>query len=135
MNIINNSYEELKKPADELAQRGFNGFKPMWNASYPKDNMVYVYTNKSDNDTVLFLGSEIITPDVKQIYEEYIKLNKKLHHDINEKLNALNEVQIPYGMQVYARNMFVQTKHLKKQNKQLFKQNVINKLKKTNLNM
>ena len=110
------------------------GYKPMWNASYPKEDMAYVYTNKRDNNTLLFLGSEIVTPEVKEIYDEYVELNKKLHSEINQKLNRLNERQNPYGMQVYARNMFVQTKHLRQDNKHLYKQRLIEKMKKNNLN-
>lgn len=106
------------------------GYKPMWNASYPKEDMAYVYTNKRDNNTLLFLGSEIVTPEVKEIYDEYVELNKKLHSEINQKLNRLNETQNPYGMQVYARNMFVQTKHLRQDNKHLYKQRLIDKMKK-----
>lgn len=87
-------------------------YKPMWNASYPSEDTIYIYTNKKDNKTIIFLGTEIVQPKVKKILEEYKLLNKKLHKEINEKLNDLTNEENPYGMNVYARNMFVQTKNL-----------------------
>jgi hypothetical protein len=87
-------------------------YKPMWNASYPSEDTIYIYTNKKDNKTIIFLGTEIVQSKVKKIFEEYKLLNKKLHNEINEKLNYLTNDENPYGMNVYARNMFVQTKNL-----------------------
>jgi len=108
-------------------------YKPMWNASYPSDDMVYVYTNKKDNETLVFSGAEVVTPAVKEIYEEYKVLNKKLHQEVNNKLKALSESDNPYGMQVYARNMFVQSKNLKAHKKEEYKQAVLNKYKKNEM--
>ena len=87
-------------------------YKPMWNASYPSEDTIYIYTNKKDNKTIIFLGTEIVQPKVKKILEEYKLLNKKLHNEINKKLNDLLNEENPYRMNVYARNMFVQTKNL-----------------------
>jgi hypothetical protein len=108
-------------------------YKPMWNASYPSDDMVYVYTNKKDNETLVFSGAEVVTPVVKEIYEEYKLLNKKLHQEVNNKLKALSEHDNPYGMQVYARNMFVQSKNLKAHMKEEYKQAVLDKYKKNEM--
>jgi len=99
----------------------------MWNASYPCENIIYVYTNMTDNNTIVFAGDEIVTPDVKEIYEQYKLENKELHQRFNDKLRSLKVN--PYGMQVYARNMFVQTKHLDANNKTIYKTNVIDKIK------
>jgi len=104
------------------------GYKPMWNASYPDTNSIYVYTNKTDNETILFTGEEVITEKVRMIYEKYKRLNKELHQQINEELKALSEEENPYGMQVYARNMFVQKRHLKRENKKEYKQRILIKL-------
>lgn len=104
------------------------GYKPMWNASYPDSNSIYVYTNKTDNETILFTGEEVITAKVREIYEKYKRLNKGLHKEINEELKALSEEENPYGMQVYARNMFVQTRHLKRENKTEYKKRILIKI-------
>lgn len=105
------------------------GYKPMWNASYPDDKIIYVYTNKSDNETLLFTGDEIITEKVREIYERYKTLNKELHKRINNELSELPEKDNPYGMQVYARNMFVQTKHLKRGQKAEYIKKVMGKIR------
>jgi hypothetical protein len=107
------------------------GYKPMWNASYPQGDMVYVYTNSTDNTSVVFSGEEVVTPEVQAIYEEYKRLNKELHAKINERLNSLPAHQNPYGMQVYARNMFVQTKHLDVNNRKMYKEQALKKIKET----
>jgi hypothetical protein len=108
-----------------------NGYKPMWNASYPKDDTVYVFTNRKDNNTMVFFGNKIVTPQVKAIYDDYIEQNKQLEKVFNQRLNALSVEQNPYRMRVYARNMFVQTRHLNRDQQQQYKEDVINKLKST----
>lgn len=101
-----------------------HGYKPMWNASYPSKRTVYLYTNKKENNTLLFLGNAIINSEIEKIYREYkIKL-KALEKEINDKLLNLNDKN-PFGMTVYARNMYVQTKHLNSNTKETLKQKVI----------
>jgi len=104
------------------------GYKPMWNASFPEQNTVYVFTNKRNNETLLFTGDQLVTPEVKAIYEKYKRLNKELHKQINQELNALPSTANPYRMNVYARNMFVQTRHLSPQHKSTNIVRIISKL-------
>ncbi|NBP00062.1 MAG: hypothetical protein EBU90_08005 [Proteobacteria bacterium] len=104
------------------------GYKPMWNASFPESNTIYVFTNKRNNETILFTGDQIVTPEVKAIYEKYKRLNKELHKQINQELNALPTTANPYRMNVYARNMFVQTRHLNPQHKSKNIVRIISKL-------
>lgn len=101
-----------------------NGYKPMWNANYPSKRTVYLYTNKKDNNTLLFLGETIVTPEIEDIYNEYKKEIKNIEREINQKLLNLGNKN-PFGMTVYARNMFVQTKHLNHTIKETLKKKVI----------
>ena len=119
--IVNNSFIDIECKSCK------RGYKPMWNANYPSKRTVYLYTNKQDNNTLLFLGNTIMNSDIEKIYREYkIKL-KRLEKEINDKLLTLGE-QNPYGMTVYARNMFVQTKHLDTTKKKTMKQQVVTEL-------
>lgn len=103
-------------------------YKPMWNSTYPKsDNIIYIYNNKSDLETIIFNGEEIVTDKVKNILEEYKLLNKELQNNINAKLQELNDLENPYKMRVYARNMFVQTSNLDASKSEEYFNNVLNK--------
>lgn len=104
------------------------GYKPMWNASFPDQNTVYVFTTKKNNETVLFTGDELVTPEVRAIYEKYKRLNKELQKQINHELDTLPVKSNPYRMNVYARNMFVQTRHLNTQHKLQNIVRIVNKL-------
>lgn len=102
------------------------GFKPMWNASYPSEDVVYVYTNPQK--TLIFSGDEIVTTEVKEILDDYKRLNRQLHDEINQRLQVLPQEKNPYRMQVYPRNMFIQTKHLDPEQHNKYSENVLQKL-------
>lgn len=106
------------------------GYKPMWNCSYPDQNTIYVYTNKRNNHTILFLGNEIITDDVQVIYDEYREKHKQLCDEINNKLKNLDREKNPYALRVYNRNMFIQGEHLYKKNSSIYMKNIREFLKK-----
>jgi hypothetical protein len=117
------------KSIDIECKSSRTGYKPMYNATYPDKDTIYVYTNKKDNNTIIYYGSEIISDEVRDICEEYKLLNKKLHNEINKKLELLDSTHNPYGMRVYARNMFVQTRNLDVSKKNEYIKNIKNKNK------
>lgn len=90
-----------------------SGYKPMWNSSIPQKHTFYIYTNKTDNKTLVIKGEKIISDDLNNILNEYKKETKKLECKYNKILNKLSEHKNPYNLNVYARNMFVQKKHFK----------------------
>jgi hypothetical protein len=58
-----------------------------WNNNYPKDDWIYIF---SGNDGVTyFLGKNIITQDVKNIFEEYKKVRKELTASYNTRLKEM----------------------------------------------
>ena len=88
-----------------------NGYKPMWNANYPSNNMIYVYANKKDNRTIVFTGDKLVSPEIRGIFEDYKTKTKQLELETNKRLADLS-MNNPYRMAVYARNMFVQKANL-----------------------
>lgn len=88
------------------------GYKPMWNSSIPNESTFYIFTNQKDNKTLIISGKNIITPALKECLNIYKKETKKLEILFNKKLKKLSTNNNPYNIGVYARNMFVQNKHL-----------------------
>lgn len=91
----------------ELECKSSIGKTPMWNCSYPKKDAIYVFSSKSEKQTFVFYGREIVNEEVAKIYEEYSKKHKELQNEINEKLLKIPENT--YKMKVFARNMFTQS--------------------------
>ena len=83
------------------------GDKPMWNCTYPKQKTLYVISSKKLKSTMVMYGSDIISQEVSEIYEEYSSKHKLLEKEINEKLSKIENNK--YGMKIFARNMFVQS--------------------------
>ncbi len=99
-------------------------YKPVWNCSFPQiNNTIYVFTNRKLDDTIIFLGNEIMTDKLQHILEKYKQRTKELENEFNDKLKTLSKHENPYNIQVYARNMFVQKSHL-------IKHEIINLIKK-----
>lgn len=105
-----------------------SGYKPMWNGTFPSNDTLYLFTNKKDNETLLFKGGEIVTPQVEMLCNEYKKANRDLHEHYNNLLTQLSVSENPYGMRVYPRNMFVQSFHLDKNKKQEYLKDIVTKL-------
>lgn len=87
-----------------------SGYKPMWNASYPSNDTIYIYTNKTRNNTLVFVAEEVISKDIVKIYEDYKKKTKELEEMTNIILKDIPDNN--YKLTVYARNMFTQNIHL-----------------------
>jgi hypothetical protein len=79
---------------------------------------LYLFTNKKDDNTLLFKGSTIVTPPVEKVLNQYKKGNRDLHDHYNLLLSQLSITDNPYGMRVYPRNMFVQSLNLDKTRKE-----------------
>ena len=84
---------------------------PMWNCSYPKKDTLYVFSSKIENSTFVFFGCEVVSEEISAIYEEYAKKHKDLQIEINNKLSNVNN---PYKMKIFARNMFTQAQPFRK---------------------
>lgn len=79
--------------------------KPMWNCTYPKKDALYIFSSKKLSKTLVIRGSEIVSDEISEIYEEYASKHKLLQVEINSKLDKVSN---KYNMKVFARNMFVQ---------------------------
>ena len=90
------------------------GYKPMWNCSIPDSSTFYIFTNQKDNETLIIEGKHITTPILEKHLNEYKEATKLLENQHNKILKNLNEIDNPYNISVYARNMFVQNKHFDK---------------------
>lgn len=90
-------------------------YKPLWNCSFPKlDNTIYIFTHRKFDDTIIFLGNELMTKKLQNILERYKERTKDLENEFNYELTMLNKNENPYNIQVYARNMFIQKSNLVK---------------------
>lgn len=87
------------------------GYKPMWNSSIPSKDTIYIFTNQKDNKTLIIDGQNIITHKLDKLLNDYKNETKLLQNKHNDILSKLSEVDNPYKIGVYARNMFVQNKH------------------------
>jgi hypothetical protein len=87
-------------------------YKPLWNCSYPEKDSIYIFTNRKDNNTVIFYGNELITSNLQFLLEEYKIKTKALEEEYNSKIRKLDNKDNPYKIEVYARNMFVQKLNL-----------------------
>ena len=89
------------------------GYKPMWNSSIPNYSTFYIFTSQKDNKTLIIQGKKIITVKLQKVLNQYKKETKMLQNKYNNRiLKKLSKSDNPYQIGVYARNMFVQNKHL-----------------------
>lgn len=87
-----------------------NGFKAMWNCTFPKRDAIYLISNKTNS--ILLNGDEITTPDLEKINEFYEKTLINTTKECNNLYDLLTVEKNPYKMKVYQRKMFTQHKHL-----------------------
>lgn len=104
-----------------------SNYIPLWNCTYPQKEAIYIFTNKKHNETLVFSGNEIITDKISTVFEEYKIKHKELAALCNKKLQKLKN---PYGLKIYPRNMFTQSKNLNILSKARYLKNVMKMIKK-----
>ena len=64
---------------------GMNGLCPMWNDNIPKPNSVYVLSSGIRNETTVFMGKDVISPEEQQLMDEQEAAIAKLVKEYNDK--------------------------------------------------
>ena len=134
--FISQPFGSQKQPDFRVSSDGFyidiecksgrTGYKPIWNSTYPNDETVYIYTNKRDNDTIIFTGSEKVIPSrLKTELEKYKCSLYELTNNINKITRGLSETDNPYKFEVFGRKMFTQCINLDINKKDEYLQDVL----------
>lgn len=100
-----------------------NGFKAMWNCTFPKSDAIYLISNKTNS--ILLNGDEITTLELEKINELYEKSLINTSNECNNLYNLLTTEKNPYKMKVYQRKMYTQHKHLDINKKNEYLQNIL----------
>jgi hypothetical protein len=69
---------------------GKNGVCPMWNDNLPKPNTIYVLASGARNETTIFIGKDVITPEEQVLMNEQEAEIAKIVKKYNSKMNAID---------------------------------------------
>lgn len=69
---------------------GKNGQCPMWNDNLPKPNTIYVLASGIKNETTIFLGHEVISPEEQTLMDEQEAEIAKIVKKYNLKMSAID---------------------------------------------
>jgi len=64
---------------------------PMWNDNTPKPGAAYIMSSGKLNETTMFMGDDVITPEQQKIINEGIEQLAKLAESISDKVKELDE--------------------------------------------
>lgn len=67
------------------------GASPMWNDSLPKPNAIYILNSGKYNETTMFLGRDVITPEEQTLMNEQEKLIEQIVNQYKEKLAKMDK--------------------------------------------
>ncbi len=78
------------------------GNKPMYNSGIPKEKYIYVFCSEKHDETTIYRGAHVCSPEVYEMLQECIREHRK----IDEKYNAMliNENSV---LQHYTRPMIM----------------------------
>ena len=104
--------------------------KPIYNGGRPHENAIYVFSSAKYNETTIFNGSHILSEEMRNSYDEYLKEQEEL-------LNKYKDLELwkenSRGFGFYNRAMYIQsggkvkTDYFIHQDRYMCEQNVINK--------
>ena len=66
------------------------GTHPMWNDSTPKPGAAYIMSSGRLNETTLFMGEDVITPEEQTTIEKYHELFEKLKRECEAEMATVN---------------------------------------------
>jgi hypothetical protein len=70
---------------------GKDGVCPMWNDNLPKPETVYVLSSGKMNQTTVFMGRDVITPEEQQLMDEQEAEIAKIVKEYNKKMSAIDK--------------------------------------------
>lgn len=66
------------------------GTHPMWNDSTPKPGAAYIMSSGRLNETTLFMGEDVITPEEQETINKYHILFEKLKRECEAEMSTVN---------------------------------------------
>lgn len=70
---------------------GQNGLCPMWNDNLPKPSTIYVLSSGIVNQTTVFMGRDVISPEEQSLMDEQEAAIAKIVKEYNEKMKAIDK--------------------------------------------
>lgn len=70
---------------------GKNGLCPMWNDNLPMPNTIYVLSSGIRNETTVFLGQDVITPEEQALMDEEEAAVAKVVKEYNQRMIAIDK--------------------------------------------
>ncbi len=70
---------------------GQTGLCPMWNDNLPKPETIYVLSSGSTNQTTVFMGRDVISPEEQKLMDEQEAAVAKIVKEYNQKMAALDK--------------------------------------------
>jgi len=81
------------------------GHCPIYNGGLPKDNYIYILSSNKYNETTFFYGKNVVTQEMRILYDEYLSKIYEIENILIKKLNDLGEKN-PLGISYYVRDMY-----------------------------
>ena len=101
----------------------------MYNSGGLKQNFIYVFSNKKNDSTVIYMGSDIVTNEQQKLINDHIKRAREQDNELNRRLKELDNND--RGISYYTRPMIeqkgvaAQTDYFSHTNKSNAKNNVL----------
>jgi hypothetical protein len=90
------------------------GTKPVYNGGLPREEYIYIFCSGRYNKTTIFLGKDIVPPEVREIYERLLKeLNIVLDKFKDEFIGCKENIR---GFGYFLRHMYIQAGKAEKTN-------------------
>lgn len=70
---------------------GQGGLCPMWNDNLPKPDTCYVLSSGIVNQTTIFMGRDVISPEEQQLMDEQAAAIDKMVKEFNQKMAAIDK--------------------------------------------
>jgi hypothetical protein len=70
---------------------GKDGVCPMWNDNVPKPETVYVLSSGKLNQTTVFMGRDVISPEEQKLMDEQEAVIAKIVKEYNQKMTAIDK--------------------------------------------
>jgi hypothetical protein len=70
---------------------GKTGLNPMWNDNLPNPNTIYILSSGEMDETTIFMGRDVITPEEYALMDEQEAAIAKVVKEYNLKMNAIDK--------------------------------------------
>lgn len=133
----NNSPDFIIKASDKtiifLEAKSSKTSYPLYNSGGVNSDFIYIFTSKKTDESTIYMGSDIITPQQQSLINEHINNARKKDKELNDKLKNLDVNN--RGICFYTRPMINQsggekfTNYFKHDYRSNAENNVLNRLK------